>query len=120
MAEASEPVVRCAQCLTVLAEPPNTPLAKRKPCAQCGSTGRNYAIHLSATLQVGGNLVQGAEAREAERSVYDVGYELQWLQLSEGGAWMLRVFDKDGNWIDGAVAEDPEEAILAVAERLLP
>jgi hypothetical protein len=45
---------------------------------------------------------------------------VSWVRLSEGGAWMVRVFERDGTFTDGAVADDPEDAILAVAERLLP
>ena len=33
---------------------------------------------------------------------------------------MVRVFDRDGTFCDGALADDPADAILAVAERLLP
>jgi hypothetical protein len=42
------------------------------------------------------------------------------LRLSEGGAWMVRVFDRQGTWIDGSIQDDPQEALLAVCERLLP
>jgi hypothetical protein len=50
----------------------------------------------------------------------DASYDLQWLRLSEGGAWMVRVYDSTGDFVDGSIADDPAEALLAVAERLLP
>jgi hypothetical protein len=42
------------------------------------------------------------------------------LQVSDGSAWLVRVFDREGRFIDRAVADDPEEAVLAVAERPSP
>jgi hypothetical protein len=42
----------------------------------------------------------------------------EWLRV--GDAWMVRVFDRDGKWIDGSVQEDMETAILAVVDSLLP
>ncbi|MGZ4347905.1 MAG: hypothetical protein ACXVFB_11980 [Gaiellaceae bacterium] len=50
----------------------------------------------------------------------DAGFDLQWLRMSEGGAWMVRVFDREGKFIDGSIQDDPSDALLAVAERLLP
>lgn len=123
-----EPVVRCGDCLTVLPEPPNTPPERRIPCPKCGSTTRNYAIELRATLFTQADMVQPGMMQPAESStsqdtvatLEDAGYEVQWLRLSEGGAWMVRVFDREGDFIDGAIQDDPTDALLAVAERLLP
>ena len=50
----------------------------------------------------------------------DAHFHVQWLRLSEGGAWMVNVLNEAGECIDTALADNPEEAILAVAERLLP
>jgi hypothetical protein len=47
------------------------------------------------------------------------GFRLLWERLSEGGAWMLRVY-VEGELVDIAVHDDPETVILAVADRLLP
>jgi hypothetical protein len=33
---------------------------------------------------------------------------------------MLEVLDADGELIDGGMGDDPEDALLGVAERLLP
>jgi hypothetical protein len=126
--EADEPVVRCAQCLTLLAEPPNTAPEKRVPCPECGALARIYAITLSARV-VTDVVIQPppaeatASAPTAEVAVAklaDAHYSLQWLRLSGGGAWMLRVLDPEGDFRDGAISDDPQEALLAVAERLLP
>jgi hypothetical protein len=127
--EADEPVVRCSKCLTLLAEPPNTPPEKRVPCPKCGGAlARTYAITLSARVVT--DVVTQPPPAEATASaptaevavakLADAHYSLQWLRLSGGGAWMLRVFDPDGDFRDGAISDDPQEALLGVAERLLP
>jgi hypothetical protein len=49
------------------------------------------------------------------------GRHLRWTELPEpSGAWMLEVLDAEGKLIDGGMGDDPEEALLEVAERLLP
>lgn len=58
--------------------------------------------------------------QERELVLEDAGYDVQWVRLSEGGAWLVRVFDRSGDFIDGAMADDPQDAILAVSEKLLP
>jgi ribosomal protein S27E len=108
-------VVQCAACKALLAEPPDIATGKRRPCPDCGSTARTFSA--SATVTLGLNVTtSGVVTKRLE----DAGFSVAWLRLSEGGAWMVRVFDRDGAWLDGAIADDPEEAILAVSERLLP
>lgn len=48
-----EPIVRCGECLTNLADPLNTPLEQRKPCPECGSLRRNVAVTLATTVMAG-------------------------------------------------------------------
>ena len=45
---------------------------------------------------------------------------LEYVQLSERGAWMVRAFDGSGDLVDVAVQDDPQDALLAVADRLVP
>lgn len=33
---------------------------------------------------------------------------------------MIWVFDRQGTFIDGSIQDDPQDALLAVSERLLP
>ena len=116
---AGETLVECGQCGTTLPEPPDIPAERRKPCSECGSTRRT--IYGSASLTVGVSLGASAAAAEAVvEKLEDAGFSVQWLRLSEGGAWMVRVFDRQGGWLDGSIADDPQDAILAVSERLLP
>jgi hypothetical protein len=126
---ASEPIVRCV-CNTLLAEPPNTPPEQRMKCPNCGSTARSFSI----TAEAGVYLVAGVSAELSVTTarptspppsvetlpLEDAGFDVTWLRLSEGGAWMVRVFDRDGVFVDGGIADDPQDAILAVCERLLP
>jgi hypothetical protein len=91
---------------------------------------RNYEIALTASVVSAADVVieapsatARAEAPEPKvviENLEDDGFDLQWLRLSEGGPWMLRVFDRGGNFIDGSIQDDPVDALLAVAERLLP
>lgn len=126
-AEPDGTVVRCAKCSAVLAEPPDTPAEKRQPCPECGSTSRAFEGKASLGINVAVT-VSAATARavapdpvvRVETALADAGFHLQWLRLSEGGAWLVRVFDEDGAFIDGSIQDDPGDALLAVAERLLP
>ena len=122
-------VSQCAECKATLAEPPDVPADKRKPCPECGSTRR--VISASGGLVVGVNITVGAPAATASagtgsptvsigEALENAGFDLQWLRLSEGGAWLVRVFDRRGDFIDGAMADNPEDALLSVADRLLP
>jgi hypothetical protein len=110
-----EPVVSCGECGTVLPEPPGLTPEQRVPCPECGSTSRSVSITVTAAVAVADAVEPLPQTRLREQ-----GFSLRWLQLSEGGAWMLQVFDEGGHFRDGAMADDPEEALLAVAERLLP
>jgi hypothetical protein len=79
----------------------------------CGSALRTQAPAATARFEMPAPTVIIAK-------LTDASYDLQWLRLSEGGAWMVRVYDSTGDFVDGSIADDPAEALLAVAERLLP
>jgi hypothetical protein len=90
---------------------------------------RTYEISLTDTVFVQPDMAQPdmtqpretpAEAVGVEGSLVEIGFSVEWWQLSPGGAWMVRVFDDQGKWIDGSIQDDPQDAILAVSERLLP
>ena len=49
----------------------------------------------------------------------EVGFLLKWDQLTENGEWMLRVY-RGEELVDASVAGDKQDALLAVAESLLP
>lgn len=123
---AGQTVSRCGECGATLAEPPDIAAEKRVPCPECGSTRRT--ILASATLMANVTVTASAAAARASapaprvvmEQLEDVGFSVTWLRLSDDGAWMVRVFDREGAWLDGALADDPQEAILAVSERLLP
>jgi hypothetical protein len=59
-------------------------------------------------------------AKAVAHKLADALYRLEWLRLSEDGAWMLRVFDHSGACVEISSADDPQDALLAVADRLLP
>ena len=65
-------------------------------------------------------VVQGEKPKPPNLVLEDAGFDVSWQRLSEGGAWLVLVHDREGNLVDGSMAGDPEEAILAVVDRLLP
>jgi len=75
---------------------------------------RTFEVGITATVVVTG------VAEVVSAPLEDAGFDVQWLELSEGGGWMVRVFERQGTWIDGSIQDDPQEALLAVCERLLP
>jgi hypothetical protein len=110
-------VVRCGNCKTLLAEPSDTPPEQRVPCPTCGSTARQFEKNLTATVTAGA-MVLGADApqvRIEKHRLEDAGFDVQWLRLSKGGAWMVQVYDREGNWIDGSVQDDPQDALLGAS-----
>jgi DNA-directed RNA polymerase subunit RPC12/RpoP len=127
-------VVKCGECSTVLAEPSDTPLENRVPCPKCGSKVRSFAVGLEASIvatsDITGRVTRSAAINatteitatpaEVTETLEDAGFDVQWLRLSEGGPWMVRVFDRAGKFIDGSIADNPEDAILAVSEKLVP
>jgi hypothetical protein len=86
--------------------------------------GQHHELRLSENIPVA-DAVEAAfspAAQAAERQLvraYECG--LRWTEPTEqGAAWMLEVLDADGTVIDSGMGDDPEEALLEVAERLLP
>ena len=127
MSSSNPPIVRCASYNRILIEPANLAPEQRKPCRWCGGMNRNFDVALAAVVtaqSVGAVSVSDtlapaeAEAEEAHQ-LEDAGFRLSWERLSDGGAWMLRVFVAD-ELVDMAVHDDPETVLLAVADRLLP
>jgi phage FluMu protein Com len=148
VSEPNPTVVRCGSCNALLAEPSDLAAEKRRPCPECDSLVRTFEVGLTAivtavAIDTRGDVTVSPPAAEARAStglptvrveagagadapaarieeLEDAGYDVSWLQLSPGGAWMVRVFDRGGEFIDGAVADDPVDAILEVCERLVP
>lgn len=102
------------------------------PCRHCGAMHRTFEVGLSADVVVGAPpAIASAHAPaptveitpSMERildGLADLRISLRWLQLSPSGAWLVQVVDQAGNLIDMAAADDPQDALLSVAERLLP
>jgi hypothetical protein len=68
-------------------------------------------------------LTQSAKGAVSERhlSTDVICFELHWHSLSDQpGMWMVQVFDSQGALLDSGVGDDAQDAILGVAERLLP
>lgn len=129
-------VTRCGGCNRVLPEPSDTPAETREPCPDCGATHRSFEVGVADVISVTddfGNVTVAVPAVSATASapsptvevdgetlkIADKTYRVEWLRLRDGGAYMLRVFDEDtGEWIDGALGDDPQDCVIAVAETL--
>jgi DNA-directed RNA polymerase subunit RPC12/RpoP len=124
-------VSRCARCEAIIPQSPDTPAGERMPCPECGSKTRIFEG--AASLAVGVNVTVVAAAAIATAStegpavniekplpLETAGFDLQWLRLSDDGAWMVQVYNRQRTLVDCAINDDPEDAFLAVVERLLP
>jgi hypothetical protein len=105
-------------------EPPDAvagPLEARRPCPTCGATWRIIEVSASgvgasAAIAGGGSVVVSTQRR-----LLTHGYGIRWTEpTGPKGSWLLEVFDSEGNLVDGGMGDDPVDAILGVAERLLP
>ena len=98
----------------------------------CGSLNRLYEVELGASVVARSFITASPVLLGRTRAVLsgvpeggltsqlrEVGFLLKWDQLTENGEWMLRVYRGD-ELVDAAVALDKQDALLAVAESLLP
>jgi hypothetical protein len=119
-------LVRRGHCAEVLADPSDTPAEQRIPCPHRGAKRRTF--ELSGTVAVGSDVAVTVSAATARASapqptvvigkLEDGGFDLQSQRLSKDGAWMIWVFDRQGTFVDGSIQDDPQDALLAVCERL--
>jgi hypothetical protein len=136
-------------CRTVLDESESTPKGARSPCPNCGSIDRFVSAEVvakPAEAQAEGGLhrvhasdtidIQPVEAAKVESvgKVYParliqeqiavllpIRYRVEWLEpTNPDGSYTVSIYDDNDNLIDMAESTNPEDAILAVAERLLP
>ncbi len=75
-----------------------------------------------ATVTAELRVIQTPESATHEtQRLEEIGFRVVWLRsVPDDGGFVLRVYDDEGNLIDGGVGDDPQDAILEVAERLLP
>jgi hypothetical protein len=58
---------------------------------------------------------------EVQKRLATYGRHIRWTEPTEpGGAWLVEVLDEQGHMLDGGMGDDPQDALLEVAERLLP
>lgn len=120
--------VSCGACRHELDEPPATPFEERQPCPKCESTTRHFAIGLVDSIGGGDTMAVGVDldarwnVAAPVRNLESIGYRVEWFGLTteRRKTWMVQVRDDDGNLLDAGVGDDPQDAILGVAERLLP
>ena len=125
------PTVRCGTCFTVLAKNPGVPVDEGMICPVCGGKTRNYAMAIASAIRLSANVeeprvsvhVSRAQPPEVENAktarLRRDGYRLDWSELTETGAWWVKVYRGD-ELIDSGAGLDPKDALLAVIETLLP
>ena len=128
------PTIRCGTCLTVLAANPDAPLDVPARCPVCGGMTRNYAITIASAIRVSEPYGEALATISPEHVMVDprptvdgeqtrrlrgAGYRLEWSELTETGAWWVRVFRGD-KLVDSAAGFEPRAVLLAVSATLLP
>jgi hypothetical protein len=132
--------VSCINGHVIEGERPDTLPEERRPCPECGTTGRAIAISVNDRLSIG--VEEGSsphtiepESIQSEERVYPpvvelvervavllpVTYRVEWIEpTGPEGSYTLSVYGPEDELLDMAESRDPEDAILAVAERLDP
>jgi len=133
------PTVTCADCGLTLDESPHLKPEERAPCPRCGSLGRKFLLLLEGSVQgrgtvsakvtvirADGTVDEAAEiappdqARERpEEGQLEVNFNVKWYVYPDG-LYLVQVYDEAGELLDGGGGDDPVDAVLEVAERLLP
>lgn len=118
--------VECANCGRVLDEPRDTPAEDRKPCPDCGSTGRSFVVSLTAEIRAGAavsvELVKiPAPEPPPKRAVEleEIGFKLTWYRYPDG-LLFVQVHNDKGELIDAGGGDNPDDCLLGIAEQLLP
>lgn len=126
MSESTEREVRCGACNAKLDEPRNTLPDDRKPCPSCGSLARMYPVELAATITSRATLsaeltviATPTPAVDKTQQLEEFGFKVTWYRAPDG-LHLIQVHDADGNLLDAGGGHDPVDAILEVAEKLLP
>ena len=133
--------VYCAQCGNELQERTDLPEADRKPCGNCGSTARRMAVDVFDHLGSGDSLGDAAgtvhegqaslvaesyfsASGDVERALEVIAsrsFRLEWMEPTDAdGSYTAMVYHQSGELIDMAEAQTADDALLAVAERLVP
>ncbi len=125
------PTVRCGTCFTVLAQTPAVPVVEGTICPVCGGKTRNYAMAIASAIRLSAHVEeprppvyvavgQPPDVEDARTAgLRRAGYRLDWNELTENGAWWVRVYRGD-ELIDSGAGFDPKDALSAVVETLLP
>jgi hypothetical protein len=87
----------CARCRSSLEESPNVPIADREPCPKCGSKDRDFAVGLSAEVEVKSTL--GAKAYEPGRRKPFLEHRGGDSFFHRAAKWVIRIMriDRRGN-----------------------
>jgi hypothetical protein len=120
--------VTCGQCGRTLPERSDLPPETRPPCPQCGSTTRTFLVGLQGEITPRGSLTAELRAepiaapepaQPATADMLEAGYRVVWYCYPDG-LFLVQVYSDTGELVDAGGGDDPVDALLEVAERLLP
>jgi hypothetical protein len=122
-------IVTCGQCGRTLPERSDILPESRPPCPQCGSTTRTFLVHLAGSLTAKGSLSTNVtvepiappeSAQPKTADMIEAGYKVVWYCYPDG-LYLVQLYDDNtGELLDAGGGDDPVDALLEVAQRLLP
>ncbi len=111
----------------------------RQPCPECGSLNRIFhrtasdsaravdsvtavvvrPATIETTVQVGTPTIRTED--EIVETLESIGRRVSWYRpTDEHGLWMVEVYDDAGTLLANGVGNDREDALLGIAEDILP
>ncbi len=123
----------------LLDEPDSLPVEQRQPCLQCGSPGRIFARtasdaalaadSVSAVVIRPATIATAAEVptpvimttEEIVETLNSIGRRVNWYRPTDDhDLWMVEVYDDAGTLLGSGVGDNREDALLGIAEDILP
>jgi hypothetical protein len=108
-----------------------TPADEKKPCPRCGSMRRTYVITVGATVELNEAVelpdAKGTVSHTVDAVIADGRFDrlkpfarkVVWTNMPEG-TWMVEVKDENDVVLDSGLGDDREDALLDLAEHLMP
>ena len=121
--------VTCGECGRVLPERSDLTPEKRPPCPECGSTSRKFLVHLEAQITGRGSLnaklVLEAipppdDGQSVTSDLLEAGYIVRWWSYPDGLVLVQVIDETTGELLDAGGGDSPVDALLEIAEKLLP
>ena len=105
-------MVKCAKCLAVLKDPPDVPVAERRPCAHCGSTARLFEVDIVENIEMHDSMSMKARRGSTGRPFLEAKAGANLHRTS--GNWMHRdlVIDRDNDRYVERIVDSKTAAVI--------